>query len=135
MVAPAAGLAYLGVQQSRAERDRARQSFEAGNRKAAHFVAAALDDEARRTLDAIAQQTGGRFFRARDTAELAGIYAELDRLEPADQEGDTLRPRAELFPWPLALALLAALLPLLLVARARDATRASRAGSEAMRTT
>ena len=26
--------------------------------------------------------TGGQFFRARDTAQLAGIYAELDRLEP-----------------------------------------------------
>jgi Ca-activated chloride channel family protein len=66
-----------------------------------------------KTLTEIADLTGGRFFRARDTAELAGIYAELDRLEPAEQEGDTLRPRAELFAWPLALAWLLGIAPLL----------------------
>jgi Ca-activated chloride channel family protein len=67
-------------------------------------------DEA--TLTTIAEMTGGRFYRARDTAELAGIYAELDRLEPAEQDGDPLRPRAELFVWPLALAWLLATWPL-----------------------
>jgi Ca-activated chloride channel family protein len=67
-----------------------------------------------KTLTEIAQMTGGRFFRARDTAELAGIYAELDRLEPAEQEGDVLRPRSELFIYPLGLMLLFALSPLLL---------------------
>jgi len=55
-------------------------------------------------LQSIAQATGGRFFRARNTSELAGIYAELDRLEPAAQEGEKLRPRHELFFWPLAMA-------------------------------
>jgi Ca-activated chloride channel family protein len=71
---------------------------------------AEIDEE---TLTRIADMTGGRFFRARDTAELAGIYAELDRLEPAEQEGELLRPRAELFRWPLVLAALLALMPLL----------------------
>ena len=71
---------------------------------------AAIDEA---TLGQIAETTGGRFFRARDTAELAGIYAELDRLEPAEQEGDALRPREELYFWPLALAWLLALAPLL----------------------
>jgi Ca-activated chloride channel homolog len=71
---------------------------------------AEIDEE---TLRTIAQQTGGRFFRARDTAELAGIYSELDRIEPALQEGERLRPRAELFMHPLSFALLLALLPLL----------------------
>jgi Ca-activated chloride channel family protein len=42
-------------------------------------------DEA--TLRMVAKQTGGRFFRARDTAELAGIYAEIDRLEPIRRPG------------------------------------------------
>ena len=65
------------------------------------------------TLIEIAKRTGGKFFRARDTAELAGIYAELDRLEPVEQEGDVLRPRRELFMYPLVLALLLALTPLL----------------------
>jgi Ca-activated chloride channel family protein len=71
-----------------------------------------------RSLTEIAELTGGRFFRARDTAELAGIYAELDRLEPAEQAGDPLRPQRELFLWPLALAGLLTLLPFLPAGRA-----------------
>lgn len=65
-------------------------------------------DEA--TLRKIAEQTGGRFFRARDTAELAGIYAEIERLEPIERPGEVVRPRIERYPWPLSLALLLALL-------------------------
>ena len=61
-------------------------------------------DEA--TLRRIASMTGGRFFRARDTDQLAGIYAELDRLEPITAKGPTLRPRSERYAWPLAMALL-----------------------------
>lgn len=64
---------------------------------------AEIDEE---TLTYVAQTTGGRYFRARDTGELAGIYAELDRLEPVESEGEPLRPRHELYPWPLAAALL-----------------------------
>ena len=59
-------------------------------------------DEA--TLQAIAAETGGMFFRARDTAELAGIYAEIDRLEPVELPGVAVRPRLERYHWPLALA-------------------------------
>ena len=47
------------------------------------------------TLKKIASMTGGQFFRARDTAQLAGIYAELDRLEPIAAKGPSLRPREE----------------------------------------
>ena len=61
-------------------------------------------DEA--TLRRIADVTGGRFFRARDTAQLAGIYAELDRLEPVTALGPALRPRNEVYFWALALAML-----------------------------
>jgi Ca-activated chloride channel family protein len=67
-------------------------------------------DEA--SLRRIADSTGGRYFRARDTRELAGIYAELDRLEPVEQEAEPLRPRHEVFHWPLGLALLLGLLVL-----------------------
>ena len=35
------------------------------------------------TLKEIAERTGGRFFRAQDTAALSEIYAEIDRLERA----------------------------------------------------
>jgi len=65
------------------------------------------------TLVEIAQKTGGVFFRARDTSELIGIYAELDRIEPIATEGVALRPRIERYPWPLSVALLLGL-PLLL---------------------
>ncbi len=56
------------------------------------------------TLRRMADSTGGRYFRARDTAELAGIYAELDRIEPNAQPGEVLQPRIERYVWPLGLA-------------------------------
>lgn len=61
-------------------------------------------DEA--TLTKVADETGGRFFRARDTDELVNIYAELDRLEPVKDAGPAVRPRIERYPWPLAFSLL-----------------------------
>ena len=66
------------------------------------------------TMNALASKTGGRYFRARDTAELADIYSLLDTLEPVERDRRYFRPRIELYPWPLAGALvLAALLSLL----------------------
>jgi Ca-activated chloride channel family protein len=65
-------------------------------------------DEA--TLTAIADKTGGRYFRARDIAGLEAIYQLLDELEPASQEGETFRPVRELYAWPLAGALLISVL-------------------------
>ena len=73
-----------------------------------------LDED---TLRAIAEQTGGRYFRARDTDELVGIYALLDELEPVESDEEVVRPRRELFYWPLAGALgIAGLLLLLRLA-------------------
>lgn len=69
-------------------------------------------DEA--TLQRISEMTGGRSFRARDTAELAGIYAEIQRLEPVQQAGEPLRPLIERYPWPLGAGLACLLLALLL---------------------
>jgi len=66
-----------------------------------------------RMLGAMAEQTGGRFFRARDTDELVQIYREIDKLEPADDATQQYRPADELFHWPLSLAVLAALFALL----------------------
>ena len=57
------------------------------------------------TLEAIAQTTGGRFFRARDIRALQEIYAVLDELEPAVSDEQTWRPVDDLFQWPLGLAL------------------------------
>ncbi|HEY5970633.1 MAG TPA: VWA domain-containing protein [Pseudoxanthomonas sp.] len=72
-------------------------------------------DEA--TLKKIAQETGGQSFRARDTEQLAGIYAELDRIEPVKQEGRRVRPRIERYWWPLAAGLSVALFAFLLPRR------------------
>jgi Ca-activated chloride channel family protein len=58
------------------------------------------------TLKAIAAQTGGQYFRARDAESLAAIYAELDKLEPVEQAQQQFRPQTDLFHWPLAIALL-----------------------------
>lgn len=66
-----------------------------------------IDEE---TLADIAAMTGGRSFRARDVEALAGIYAEIDRIEPVEAPGEALRPRLERYHWPLGLALLAGLL-------------------------
>jgi len=66
-----------------------------------------------KTLSAIAEQTGGRYFRARNTQELQQIYRLLDELEPSEGEAISYRPRSALYPWLLALVLLLSL-PLLL---------------------
>lgn len=62
------------------------------------------------TLRTIAQDTGGRFFRARDTDELVSIYAELELLEPVRSAGPAVRPRIERYAWPLGAALVLGLL-------------------------
>jgi Ca-activated chloride channel family protein len=62
-----------------------------------------------RLLTTMAEKTGGRFFRARNTAELAQIYGEIDKLEPSADAQEQFRPVDELFYWPLAGALLLAL--------------------------
>jgi Ca-activated chloride channel family protein len=59
-----------------------------------------------KTLRAVAESTQGRYFRARDVAELESIYAEIDKLEPVEQGGEHFRPTTSLFPWPLGFALL-----------------------------
>jgi Ca-activated chloride channel family protein len=62
------------------------------------------------TLTAIAEKTGGRYFRARDIAGLEAIYQLLDELEPASEEDEVFRPVHELYRWPLAASLLISML-------------------------
>ena len=67
-----------------------------------------------KTLNAIADKTGGKYFRAHDTKELNKIYNMLDELEPVEQESESFRPISALFYWPLGVALaIGALLGLL----------------------
>ena len=61
-----------------------------------------------KTLTAIAEKTGGRYFRARNTEQLNQIYQMLDQLEPVEKDKQYFRPRTELFYWPLAIALVLA---------------------------
>jgi Ca-activated chloride channel family protein len=65
-----------------------------------------LDEKA---LTAIADKTGGRYFRARDTEEFAQIYKVLDELEPVASDERGFRPITELYFWPLGAAVALAL--------------------------
>jgi Ca-activated chloride channel family protein len=56
------------------------------------------------TLREIAQRTGGRFYRATDTAALGEIYAQIDRLERAPIRAVTYREYEDLGPMLLGLA-------------------------------
>jgi Ca-activated chloride channel homolog len=61
------------------------------------------------TMRGIAEQTGGRYFRARDVKEMEQIYQMLDELEPVERDKRYYRPRTELYPWPLGAALILSL--------------------------
>ena len=62
-----------------------------------------LDED---TLQAIADATGGRYFRARDPRTLIEIYALIDQLEPVEQEAEIFRPVQALYFWPLGASVL-----------------------------
>ncbi len=72
-----------------------------------------------KTLTAIANATGGKYFRARDGKQLEQIYSMLDELQPVVQDKQTFRPQRALFYWPLGAAMLLAGLLMLPVARRR----------------
>jgi len=57
-----------------------------------------LDEE---TLTGIAEMTGGRYFRATDTATLQDIYRLVDELEPVEEPETGFRPVKSLYFWPL----------------------------------
>jgi Ca-activated chloride channel family protein len=64
-----------------------------------------LDEE---TLTSIADLTGGRYFRAIDTASLQQIYRLLDEMEPVAEPEGGFRPVHVLYYWPLGGALVLA---------------------------
>jgi Ca-activated chloride channel family protein len=83
-----------------------------------------LDEE---TLTGIAEMTGGRYFRAVDTASLQDIYRLVDELEPVDEPEAGFRPVKSMFYLPLAGAFaLAAFLALTRLVQNMLARRASR---------
>jgi Ca-activated chloride channel family protein len=68
-----------------------------------------IDDE---LLTDVAQSTGGRYFRARDAAALTRITEEIDRLERTPVQTRSYVQYAELYRWPLGVALFALVLEL-----------------------
>ncbi|MFV1984847.1 MAG: VWA domain-containing protein [Thiohalomonadales bacterium] len=82
----------------------------------------ALDEK---TLTKIAELTGGKYYRAKNTEALQKIYEILDELEPIEKDKLSFRPMAELYMWPLAVSFVLALL-LLLFKYFPDITRLSR---------
>ena len=66
-----------------------------------------------KSLQHLADATGGRYFRARASEDMSQIYQLLDNLEPVEQEQQQMRPLTALFYWPLGLALLISLMALL----------------------
>lgn len=68
-------------------------------------------------LAEVAEQTGGRYFRARDAQALARITTEIDRLERTPVRTRVFTRYSELYTWPLGLGLLALVAELALGAR------------------
>ena len=65
-------------------------------------------------LKRMAEVTGGRYFRARNSDELADVYRTIDQLEPVADTKQSLRPVDELYWMPLAASLAATALAFLL---------------------
>jgi len=58
-----------------------------------------------KTLNQVAELTGGVYFRARDTSGLQTVYRQLDQLEPVTKDTEYFRPVSEWYIWPLGVAL------------------------------
>ncbi len=61
-------------------------------------------------LQSLALKTGGKYFRARNTDELEGIYQMIDKIERIEKEKKVFRPRKSLYVWPLSLGLFSILI-------------------------
>jgi len=72
----------------------------------------ALDEK---TLEAIAQTTGGGYFHANDRQELEAIYDHLDEINPRQVETQSYRPLTDLYHWPLAVSMLMTLLYIMIL--------------------
>ena len=62
------------------------------------------------TLAAIAEQTGGSFYKAEDEAALAEVYRAIDRATAVEISTESWRPSDSLVHWPAGLAVITILL-------------------------
>lgn len=67
-----------------------------------------------KTLMMVAEKTGGQYFRAYNTKELVQIYQHIDKLEKIEATKHYYRPTDEMYHWPLAAALIASGMVLLI---------------------
>ncbi len=58
-----------------------------------------------KTLQEIAEITGGKYFRAKDAEELEKIYAVVDKLEPIEYREKKYKPVTVLYHYPLGISL------------------------------
>jgi Ca-activated chloride channel family protein len=70
-----------------------------------------IDEE---TLTKIAQMTGGKYFRAENTAGMRKIYSEIDKLEKTEVEVKKYQRYRELYPWFVLAGLVIVLLEMIL---------------------
>ena len=73
-----------------------------------------LDEE---SLQALAEETKGNYFRAKDVNSLFQIYNEIDKLEPMTSEGRYVQEVKELYPYAAAMALILFVILVLLAKR------------------
>lgn len=66
-----------------------------------------IDEKA---LKLVAEKTGGEYFRAYNSPELAQIYRHIDQVEKHEQANQYYRPIQEMYYWPLGFALMCLLL-------------------------
>ena len=79
--------------------------------KAYQQVPVDIDEE---TLTKVADRTGGKYFRADNSASLRKIYSEIDRLEKTEVDVKKFRQYEELFGWVILAGLVVLLLELIL---------------------
>ncbi len=79
-------------------------------------VNSGLDEE---SLQQLADETKGTYFRAKDLSSLLQVYDAIDKLEPEAQEGRFVQETRELFYYPAAAALLMFVLLMLLTRKGR----------------
>ena len=58
-----------------------------------------------KTLQSVAEETGGQFYRATDTDSLKRIYEQINRFETTAQSVEKFEHVDELYRWPLYVAL------------------------------
>jgi Ca-activated chloride channel homolog len=61
-------------------------------------------------LQKIANETNGKFFFAGSAEQLKTVYEDLDKIESTEQKPEYYRPTFQLYPYPLAIALLLSML-------------------------